>query len=93
MTTGQNEANAVARRTPDLLLLIVLWQQRELGGTQKLSDEVLKCRQTRRHLIFTHIAEEPLLCVVKGCGHVLEDYKRLQRVLDTPEFVRAAAAV
>ena len=43
--------------------------------------------------IFTHIAEEPLLCVVKGCGQVLEDYKRLQRVLDTPEFVRAAAVV
>jgi rod shape-determining protein MreB len=43
--------------------------------------------------IFTHIAEEPLLCVVKGCGQVLEDYKRLQRVLDTPEFVRSAAAI
>ena len=43
--------------------------------------------------IFTHIAEEPLLCVVKGCGQVLEDYKRLQRVLDTPEFVRSAAAL
>ena len=38
--------------------------------------------------IFTHIAEDPLLCVVNGCGQVLEDYKRLQRVLDTPEYVR-----
>ena len=41
--------------------------------------------------IFVHIAEDPLLCVVNGCGQVLEDWKRLQRVVDTPEFVRAAA--
>jgi len=40
-----------------------------------------------------HIAEDPLLCVVNGCGQVLEDWKRLQRVVDTPEFVRAAAGV
>jgi rod shape-determining protein MreB and related proteins len=38
--------------------------------------------------ILTHVAEDPLLCVVNGCGMVLEDYKRLQRVLDTPDFVR-----
>ena len=43
--------------------------------------------------IFTHIAEDPLLCVVNGCGQVLEDYKRLQRVLDTPEFVRSASSL
>ena len=43
--------------------------------------------------IFVHIAEDPLLCVVNGCGQVLEDWKRLQRVVDTPEFVRAAAGV
>ena len=36
--------------------------------------------------IFTHVAEDPLLCVVNGCGQVLEDYKRLQRVLDTPNL-------
>lgn len=41
--------------------------------------------------ILTHIAEDPLLCVVMGCGMVLEDYKRLERVLDTPDFVRMAA--
>jgi rod shape-determining protein MreB len=41
--------------------------------------------------IFVHIAEDPLLCVVNGCGQVLEDWKRLQRVVDTPEFVRSAA--
>jgi rod shape-determining protein MreB len=28
---------------------------------------------------------------VNGCGMVLEDYKRLQRVLDTPDFVRQVA--
>jgi rod shape-determining protein MreB len=26
--------------------------------------------------------------VVNGCGMVLEDYKRLERVLDTPDFSR-----
>ncbi|WP_320676011.1 rod shape-determining protein [Prochlorococcus sp. MIT 1300] len=40
--------------------------------------------------IFTHVAEEPLLCVVNGCGQVLEDYKRFRRVVDTPDFARAA---
>ncbi|MEB3351488.1 MAG: rod shape-determining protein [Cyanobacteriota bacterium] len=38
--------------------------------------------------ILTHVAEDPLLCVVNGCGMVLEDYKRLGRVLDTPDFAR-----
>ena len=42
--------------------------------------------------IFVHVAEDPLLCVVNGCGQVLEDWKRLQRVVDTPEFVRSSAA-
>jgi rod shape-determining protein MreB len=37
------------------------------------------------------VAEEPLLCVVQGCGIVLEDYKALERVLDTPNFVRPMA--
>jgi rod shape-determining protein MreB len=41
--------------------------------------------------ILTHVAEEPLLCVVQGCGMVLEDYKTLERVLDTPDFVRPMA--
>ncbi len=38
--------------------------------------------------IFTHIAENPLLCVVNGCGQVLDDFKKLKRVVDTPDFVR-----
>jgi rod shape-determining protein MreB len=41
--------------------------------------------------ILVHVAEDPLLCVVNGCGMVLEDYKRLERVLDTPDFSRVAA--
>ena len=41
--------------------------------------------------ILVHIADDPLLCVVNGCGQVLEDYKRLERVLDTPDFTRLAA--
>ena len=40
--------------------------------------------------IFTHIAENPLLCVVNGCGQVLDDFKTLKRVVDTPEFIRNA---
>ena len=39
---------------------------------------------------FTHIAENPLLCVVNGCGEVLDDFKKLKRVVDTPEFIRNA---
>jgi rod shape-determining protein MreB len=31
--------------------------------------------------IVTHVAPAPLNCVVMGAGHVLEDYKRLSRVL------------
>ena len=41
--------------------------------------------------ILVHVAEDPLLCVVNGCGRVLEDYKRLERVLDTPDFARSAS--
>ena len=40
--------------------------------------------------IFTHVAEDPLLCVVNGCGHVLDDFRRLKRVVDTPDFARNA---
>ena len=40
--------------------------------------------------IFTHIAEEPLLCVVNGCGEVLDDFRKLKRVVDTPEFISNA---
>jgi len=40
--------------------------------------------------IFTHIAENPLLCVVNGCGEVLDDFKKLRRVVDTPDFIRNA---
>lgn len=34
--------------------------------------------------IATHLAENPLECVVLGCARVLEDYGRLGRVLETP---------
>ena len=40
--------------------------------------------------IFTHIAEDPLLCVVNGCGEVLDNFKKLKRVVDTPDFIRNA---
>ena len=33
--------------------------------------------------IFTHIAEEPLLCVVNGCGEILDDFRKLKRIVDT----------
>ena len=40
--------------------------------------------------IFTHIAEDPLFCVVNGCGEVLDDFKKLKRGVDTPDFARNA---
>ena len=36
--------------------------------------------------IFTHVAEDPLLCVVNGCGQVLDDFKKLKRVVDTADM-------
>ena len=33
--------------------------------------------------IFTHVAEQPLLCVVNGCGKILEDFRKLRRIVDT----------
>ncbi len=33
--------------------------------------------------IFTHIAEDPLLCVVNGCGAILDDFRKLKKVVDT----------
>ena len=36
--------------------------------------------------IFTHIAEDPLLCVVNGCGNVLDDFRRLKRCVDTVDL-------
>ena len=36
--------------------------------------------------IFTHIAEEPLLCVVNGCGKILDDFRKLKRIVDTVDL-------
>jgi rod shape-determining protein MreB len=59
------------------------------GGAQVRGISDLLSHETG---ILTHVAEDPLLCVVNGCGMVLEDYKALERVLDTsPEFVRLTA--
>tara|TARA_B100001029_G_C14880483_1_gene349649 strand:- start:310 stop:762 length:453 start_codon:yes stop_codon:yes gene_type:complete len=33
--------------------------------------------------IFTHIAEDPLLCVVNGCGEILDDFRKLKKIVDT----------
>lgn len=38
--------------------------------------------------ILSLVADDPLRCVVNGCGMVLEDYERMKRVLDTPEVIR-----
>ena len=38
---------------------------------------------TKETGIFTHIAEEPLLCVVNGCGKILDDFRKLKRIVDT----------
>ena len=33
--------------------------------------------------IFTHVAENPLLCVVNGCGEILDDFRKLKKIVDT----------
>jgi len=38
--------------------------------------------------IFTHIAENPLLCVVNGCGEVLDDFKKLKSRVIRDTFVK-----
>jgi len=38
---------------------------------------------TKETGIFTHVAEEPLLCVVNGCGKILDDFRKLKRIVDT----------
>ena len=45
---------------------------------------------TKETGILTHVAEDPLLCVVNGCGEILDDFKKLKRVVDTPDFIRNA---
>ena len=41
---------------------------------------------TKETGIFTHIAEEPLLCVVNGCGKILDDFRKLKRIVDTVDL-------
>ena len=36
-----------------------------------------------------HIADDPLTCVVRGCGRVLEDLDTLERVLVSDQYTRA----
>ena len=38
---------------------------------------------TKETGILTHLAEQPLLCVVNGCGEVLDDFRKLKRIVDT----------
>jgi rod shape-determining protein MreB len=40
--------------------------------------------------MLTLVADDPLLCVVNGCGIVLEDFDRWQMVVDTSDFARPA---
>ena len=36
--------------------------------------------------IFTHVAENPLLCVVNGCGEILDDFRKLKKIVDTVDL-------
>ena len=36
--------------------------------------------------IFTHSAEDPLLCVVNGCGEILGDFRKLKKIVDTVDM-------
>ncbi|TGG85807.1 MAG: rod shape-determining protein [Aphanocapsa feldmannii 277cV] len=52
------------------------------GGAQVRGISDLISNETG---ILCHVAEDPLLCVVNGCGRVLEDFNRMNRVLDAYE--------
>ncbi len=41
--------------------------------------------------ILSHVAEDPLLCVVRGCGMILDDFNRYEGVLESPDYARPAA--
>ena len=41
---------------------------------------------TKETGIFTHIAEDPLLCVVNGCGQILDDFRKLKKIVDTVDM-------
>ncbi|MEB3244021.1 MAG: rod shape-determining protein [Cyanobacteriota bacterium] len=41
--------------------------------------------------ILSHVAEDPLLCVVRGCGAILDDFARYESVLEIPDYARPAA--
>ena len=36
--------------------------------------------------IFAHIAEDPLMCVVNGCGEILGDFRKLKKIVDTVDM-------
>ena len=36
-----------------------------------------------------HVADDPLTCVVRGCGKVLEELDTLERVMVSEQFTRA----
>lgn len=39
--------------------------------------------------ILVRVADDPLLCVVNGCGMVLDDWKKYGRIVDSPEYIRS----
>ena len=59
------------------------------GGAKLMGITDLIYRETE---IITHIAENPLECVVMGCARVLEDFDQLRRVLDRNEQSRSTLA-
>jgi rod shape-determining protein MreB len=41
--------------------------------------------------ILSHVAEDPLLCVARGCGMILDDFKQYEWVLEIPDYNRQVA--
>ncbi len=57
---------------------------------EAMADPLSKIVEAIKRTFFTHVAEDPLLCVVNGCGEILDDFRKLKRVVDTPDFIRNA---
>ena len=69
-------------RTPPELAADIVERGIMLGGGGALIRRIidLVAKETG---IFTHVAEQPLLCVVNGCGKILDDFRKLRRIVDT----------
>jgi rod shape-determining protein MreB len=75
--------------TPPELIADIMEQGIVLAGGGALLAG-LDRRIAEATLMPVHVADDPLTCVVRGAGRVLDDLDALERVLVTEQYVRAA---